>query len=77
MDFQNNPPFERLACFNVMISGNFERFQHFNFEADFLESKNFFSKNWSTIFYFNTLRLKRHHFHTKLPQKPMLRQIEW
>ena len=25
-DFQNSPPFYRLACFYVTISGNFERF---------------------------------------------------
>ena len=37
-----------------------------------------FSKNWSTIFSLKLLRLKTHHFHTKLScQKPMLRQIEW
>ena len=26
-DSQNNPPFERSACFYVKISGNFEPFQ--------------------------------------------------
>ena len=30
----NSHPFERLACFYVTISGNFERFQQFNFETD-------------------------------------------
>ena len=29
--FQNSPPFERSACFYKKISGNFERFQCFNF----------------------------------------------
>ena len=24
-DFQNNPPFDQSACFNVTMSGNFER----------------------------------------------------
>ena len=63
-DFQNSPPFERSACFYVTISGIF-----------FL--KNFFKKNWSTVFQLKALRLKTHHFHTKLPyQKPMLRQIK-
>ena len=62
-DFQNSPPLERSASFYVTISENFERFQYFNFKTDFLENEN--------------LRLKMHHFHTKLPyQKPMLRQIE-
>ena len=38
----------------------------------------FFSKNWSTIIYLKVLRLKKPHFHAKLPcQKPMLKQIEW
>ena len=38
-DFQNSPPFERLACFYVTMSGNFECFQYFNFERDFLENE--------------------------------------
>ena len=64
-DFQINPPFERLGCFYVTISGSFELFRYCDFEAIFLENENLF-------------RLKKHHFHTKLPhQKPMLRQIEW
>ena len=40
--FQNSPLFERLTCFYVTISGNFERFQYFNFEKNFLEK--FFKK---------------------------------
>ena len=43
-DFQNNPPFERSTCFYVTIKGNFQRFQHFNLETDFLEHKNLFEK---------------------------------
>ena len=41
-DFQNSPPLERLACFYVTISGNFQRFQYFNFEADFLQNEDLF-----------------------------------
>ena len=41
-DFQNSPPFERSTCFYVTISENFEHFQYFNFETDFLENENFF-----------------------------------
>ena len=43
-DFQISPPFERLACFYVTISGNFERLQYFNFKTNFLEKKTFFKK---------------------------------
>ena len=43
MDFLNSPLFERSTCFYVAISGNFELFQYFNFETDFLEKENFFS----------------------------------
>ena len=28
----------------MVISGNFERFQYFNFEINFLENENFFQK---------------------------------
>ena len=56
----------------MTISGNFERFQYFNFETDFLENESLFQKTGIP------LRLKTYHFHTKLPyQKPMLRQTEW
>ena len=44
MDFQNSPSFEKSTCFYVRISGNFERFQYFNFEIDFLENENLFPK---------------------------------
>ena len=44
MDFQNSPQFERSACFYVTISGNFERFQYFKFETNFLEIKSPFQK---------------------------------
>ena len=36
------------------------------------------AKKWGTAFSLKVLRLKTHHFHTKLPcRKPMLRNIEW
>ena len=41
---KNSPSFERSAGFYVAISGNFERFQYYNFETDFLENKNLFQK---------------------------------
>ena len=50
MDFQNSPPFERSACFYVTISESFKRFQYCNFETNFLETKTFSKKNWSTAF---------------------------
>ena len=43
-DFQNSPPFEKLACFYLEITENFKRFQYFNFETDFLEKENQFKK---------------------------------
>ena len=49
-NFQKTPPFERSACFYMTISGNFERFQYFNFETDFLESENLFQKTGVPIF---------------------------
>ena len=48
--FQNSPPFERSACFNMTISGNFECFQCFQFEIDFLENENFFQKSGGISF---------------------------
>ena len=61
----------------MTINRNFERFLYFNFEADFLEKTNLFKK-LKYRFLVEVLRLKTHHFHTKLPdEKPMLRQIEW
>ena len=49
-DFQNNPPFEKSAGFYVTIGGNFEGFQCFNFEADFLENENLFQKTGVSFF---------------------------
>ena len=50
MDFQNNRPFERSACFYAAISGNFEHFQNFNFETNFLENQNLFQKTGVPLF---------------------------
>ena len=44
-----------MACFYVTITGNFERFQFFNFETNFLQNKSF-SKNWSVICKLKVLR---------------------
>ena len=49
-DFQNSPPLERSACFYVTISENFEHFQYFNFETDFLENEIFFQKTGGPYF---------------------------
>ena len=48
--FQNSPPFERWACFYVTISGNFERFQYFDLETDFMENENVFQKTGVSFF---------------------------
>ena len=37
--------FERSACFNVTMSRNFERFQHFNLQTYFQENGKLFQKN--------------------------------
>ena len=50
MDFQNSPPFERSSCFFEAISENFEHFQYFKFETDFLENENFFQKTGVPFF---------------------------
>ena len=49
-DFQNNPPFKRSACFYVTISRNFDRFEYFNFETDFLENENLSQKTGVAFF---------------------------
>ena len=43
-DFQNSLPFERSGCFYETISENFEHFQYFNFETDFVENEKFLQK---------------------------------
>ena len=77
-DFQNNPPFQRSACFYVAISGNFKRFQHSNFETDFLENGSLFQKTGVPFFSWISTKIEN----VSLPyktvyQKPMVRQIEW
>ena len=47
---QNDPPFARSASFYVTISGNFKRFQYFNFETDFLVNENLFQKTGVPFF---------------------------
>ena len=60
---------ERLNVFNILT---------FQYWSRFSGKRQPFSKNWSTVFYLKALRLKTHHFYTKLPyQKQKLRQIEW
>ena len=57
----------RNQYFYVTIAGDFERFQYFNFEINFLKNeKKHFTKNWSNFLYLKILRLKIKHFHTKL-----------
>ena len=61
----------------MTITGNFERFQYFNSEINFLENENPFQKT-GVPFLLKVLKLKMQHCHAKLlSQKPMLRQIEW
>ena len=47
--FQNSPPFDRSVCFYVTICENFECFQYFNFETDFLENEILFQKTGVTF----------------------------
>ena len=49
-DFLNSPPFEKSTCFYIIISGNVEPFQYFNFETDCLKNENIFQKNGSPSF---------------------------
>ena len=37
-DFQNRPPFETSAWFNVTITENFKHFQYLNFETNYLKN---------------------------------------
>ena len=39
-NFQNGPPFQRLACFYTTITGNSVRFQYCNFETNFQKNEN-------------------------------------
>ena len=44
------PPFKRSACFYVTISGNFQRFQYFDFETNFLKNEKLFQKTGVPFF---------------------------
>ena len=50
MDFYNSLQFERLVCFCVIIIGNLDFFQFYNYETDFLENENLFEKTGVTVF---------------------------
>ena len=54
----------------MTISENFEHFQYFNFETDFLENENFFQK-LEYRFLVERTKIEKASF------KPMLRQTEW
>ena len=41
---KNSPPFGRLACFHVTITGNVECFLYFNFKISFLKNETLFEK---------------------------------
>ena len=57
---------------------NFDHFQYFDFTINFLDNENLFQKTGVSLFWLKVLRLKLHHFHTKLPcQELTLTQIEW
>ena len=48
--FLNSSPFEISACFYVTITENFEQFQYFNFEINFLKNANPFLKTGVPFF---------------------------
>ena len=77
-DSQSNPPFERWLYFYMTITRNFERFQYFNFETNFLKNKNLVQKTGKPLFLLKALRLKTQHFHTKLScQTNRTRTTKW
>ena len=49
-DFQNSPPFGRSTCFYVAIIENFQGFQYFKFETNFLKNENLFQKTGAPFF---------------------------
>ena len=58
--------------------GKFQTFSILSLLNKFSGKRKPFSKSWGTVFQLKPLRLKTHHFHSKLLcQRPMLRQIEW
>ena len=52
---------DRSTRFYVTISGDFERFQYFNFEKRFLENEILFQKIGVPFFWLKAPRLKTHH----------------
>ena len=42
--FLNSSPFERLPCFYMTLTENFERFQYLDFETNFLKNGNLIQK---------------------------------
>ena len=68
----------RSVYFYVIITGDFERLQYFNFETSFLEKLKPFLRAGVQFFSSEYCNNSTQHFRTKLPcQKPMLIQIEW
>ena len=63
--------------FFVTIRRNFERFQYFNFETDFLENEKYFQKTGASLFSWKHLDWKRIISIQNCQIKRMLRQIEW
>ena len=49
-DFQSRPPFKRSGCFYVTIAKNFERFQYFNIETNFLTNKKALQETGVSLF---------------------------
>ena len=47
--FLKYPPFERSACYYVTISRNFEGFQYFSFETNFLKNANPFPEYYFLV----------------------------
>ena len=73
-DFQNSPPFERLACFYVTVTGDFQRFQYFNTETSFLTMKRFSQK----VFLVKNNKIENALFPYKTAlSQANLSQIEW
>ena len=74
-EFKKQPSVWEISIFYMTISGNFERFQYFNFKTDFLENKNLFQK-LEYRFLVESTKIKKHPFHAKLTYlQPMLRII--
>ena len=55
-NFQNSPPFERLACFYLTTTENFEHFQYF--EINFLKNENLFQKTGLPFFFGESTKIE-------------------